>query len=72
MSKVVFKDTNKKGFNSTFYDSINKFDNIEFICKSETLEASLKKQDTCVAFSYCITSIQERELTDFMFGNFLF
>ena len=54
MNKVVWKDINKKRFTSTLYDSINKFENIEFVCKLETLEASLRKQDTYVAFSYAL------------------
>ena len=72
MSKVVCKDMNKKGVDPTLYDPRNKFDNIDFSCKLETLETSLRKQDTRIAFSHCITSVQERELTDSMFGNFYF
>ena len=45
MSKVVCKDINKKGVNPTLYDPRNKFDNIDFSCKLETLETSLRKQD---------------------------
>ena len=59
MSKVVCKDINKKGVNPTLYDPINKFDNIDFSCKLETLETLLRKQDTRIAFSHCVTSVQE-------------
>ena len=72
MSKVVCKGINKKGVNPTLYEPINKFDNIEFSCKLETLETSLRKQDTQIAFSHCITSVQERKLTDSMFRNLYF
>ena len=72
MSKVFCKDVNKKGINPILYDPRSKFDNIDFSCKLETLETSLRKQDTRIAFSHCITSVQEIELTDFMFGNFYF
>ena len=72
MSKIAFKDINKNGVNPTLYDSRNKFDNIDFSCKLETLQTSLRKQDTRNAFSHCITPIQEREQTDSMFGNYYF
>ena len=45
MRKVVCKDISKKGVNPTLCDSRNKFDNIDFSCKLETLETSLRKQD---------------------------
>ena len=32
----------------------------------------MRKQGTRIAFSHCITSVPERELTDSMFGNFYF
>ena len=72
MSKVVCKVINKKGFNPTLYDTRNKFDSIVFSCKLERLATSLRKQDKRLSFSYCITSVQERELTNSMFGNFYF
>ena len=72
MSNVVRKDINKKEVNPTLHDSRNKFDNIDFSYKLETLETSLKLQDTRIAFSHCITLVQEKELTDSMFGNFYF
>ena len=36
MSKVVFKDINKRGVNPTLYDPINKFGNINISWKLET------------------------------------
>ena len=72
MSKVVCKDINKKRGQSRLYDPRNKFDNIDFSCKLETLETSLKKQDKRITFSHCITSVQEREPTDSMFGSFYY
>ena len=72
MSKIAFKDINKNGVNPTLYDSKNKFDNIDFSCKLETLQTSLRNQDTRNAFPNCITPIQEREQTDSMFGNYYF
>ena len=38
----------------------------------ETQEISFRKEDTRIAFSHCITLVQERELTDFMLGNLYF
>ena len=72
MSKIAFKDINKNRVNPTLYDSKNKFDNIDFSCKLETLQTSLRNQDTRNAFPNCITPIQEREQTDSMFGNYYF
>ena len=72
MRKFVYKYINKKGVNPTLYDPRNKFDNIDFSCKFETLETSLRKQDERIAFSHCVTSFQKRKLTDSMFGNFCF
>ena len=63
---VICRDINKKGINPTRYDPRNKFDNINFNCKLETLEASLRKQEHVLFFSHCIISVQKRELTDSM------
>ena len=63
---------NKKGVNPALYDPRNKFDNIDLSCKLEALETSLRKQDIRIAFPNCITSVQERELMDSVFGNFYF
>ena len=68
----MFAKINKKGVNPTLYDPRNKFDHIDFSCKLETVETSWRKQDKRIAFSHCITSVQEGELTDSMFGNFYF
>ena len=73
MSKAVCKDVNKNGVNPSLYDPRNKFYNIDFSCNPETMEALLRKQDTLIAFSHCIRKRhRERELTDYMLGNFYF
>ena len=62
----------QKGVNPTLHDQRNKFDSIDFSCKLEKMETSLRKQDKQIAFLHCITSVQERELMDSMFGKFYF
>ena len=64
MTKVVLKDINKRGANSTLCDPRNKFGNINISCKLEKLETSLRKQYKQIVFSHCITSVQERPLTN--------
>ena len=80
MSKAVCKDIHKKGDNPEDFMTqeinltmLSLVVNLKhFSCKIETLETSLRNQDTRIVFSHCITSLQERELTDSMFGNFYF
>ena len=60
MRKVVCKDINEKGVNLTLYDPRNKFGNINFSYRLETQETQLRKEDTRLTFSHCITSIQKK------------
>ena len=72
MTKVVLKDINKRGANPTLCDPRNKLGNINISCKLEKLETSSRKQYKQIVFSHCITSVQERPLTNSMFDNFYF
>ena len=60
---VICRDINKKGINPTRYDPRNKFDNINFNCKLETLEASLRKQDTRIVF-FALHYLSPKKRTD--------
>ena len=59
MSKAICKDINKKVVNSTLFDPRNKFNNINFNCKLETLESLVRKQGTPIVFSRCITALPQ-------------
>ena len=59
MRKFVYKYINKKGVNPTLYDPRNKFDNIDFSCKFETLETSLRKQDELLFHNALLHSRKE-------------
>ena len=60
---VICRDINKKGINPTRYDPRNKFGNINFNCKLETLEASLRKQDARIVF-FALHYLSPKKRTD--------
>ena len=64
---------NKKGGNPTLYDSRNKFENIEFDCKLETLDTEKAKYMNCFfTLHYFSPRKRTNELTHSMFGEFYF
>ena len=65
------KSCKQKNNESKLYDPRSKFDSIDLNCILETEEVWLRKQVTRIAFSYCINTVQQRELTDSEF-NFYF
>ena len=71
MSNVFWRVANKKNNESKLDDPRSKFDCIDLNCILETEEVWLRKQVTRIAFSYCINTVQQRELTDSEF-NFYF